>query len=108
LVAEKDQNISAQDLAKLADDYESNFWADGRYKGQSVTVGVNPGPRFERKHPAKDGGEGAKLNSPRSERRQSDSRTNTVTGVGLARVNDAASSVRAGNPVINPRPVWQA
>jgi len=38
LVAEKDQNISAQDLAKLADDDESNFWADGRYNGQSVTV----------------------------------------------------------------------
>lgn len=99
LLAEKDPNISAQDLARLADDYESNFWADGRYKGQSVTVGVNPGPRFDHKRGNRDGGDTTKPSSPRFDRRQSDLKTNSVTGVGVARASDPALSVRAGNPM---------
>ena len=97
LLAEKDQNISAQDLARLADDYESNFWADGRYKGQSITVGINPGPRFDRRHGNRDEGDATKPGSPRSEQRQNDWRPNSVTNVGVARVSDPTWSVKAGN-----------
>ena len=82
----------------MADDYESNFWADGRYKGQSVAVGVNPGSRFDRKHGNRDGGNATKPGTPRFEQRQNDWIPNSVTNVGVARSSDPALSVKVVNP----------
>ena len=41
LAVEKDQFLSAQELADVADQYESNFFPDGRYKGMSITAGLS-------------------------------------------------------------------
>ena len=43
LAVEKDQCLSSQELANTADQYESNFFPDGRYKGLSVTAGQSGG-----------------------------------------------------------------
>ena len=40
LTSGKDEALSSQELAQMADQYESNFFPDGRYKGLSVTAGV--------------------------------------------------------------------
>ena len=39
LAAAKDRNLKSEELATMADEYESNFFGDGRYKGLSVTTG---------------------------------------------------------------------
>ena len=39
LAVEKDKCLSSQELANIADQYESNFFPDGRYKGLSITAG---------------------------------------------------------------------
>jgi len=39
LAAAKDCNLISEQLASMADDYESNFFADGQYEGLSVTAG---------------------------------------------------------------------
>jgi len=37
----KEQHMTASQLAEIADGYESDFFADGRYKGLLVTAGVS-------------------------------------------------------------------
>ena len=100
LIAEKDQNMSAESVAKLADDYESNFWPDGRYKGQSVTVGSNHGPRFDYKSGNRDVADNkpGKLSSPRLERRQRQLQTNPVAAE--ARVNDPNTVAAKGGHTV--------
>jgi len=41
LAVEKDQVLSAQELADIADQYESNFFPDGPYKAMSITAGLS-------------------------------------------------------------------
>jgi len=40
LTSGKNEALSSQELAQIADQYESNFFPDGRYKDLSVTAGV--------------------------------------------------------------------
>jgi len=43
LAVERDHCLSSQELANIADQYESNFFPDGRYKGLSITAGQSGG-----------------------------------------------------------------
>ena len=46
LSVEGDKLMSAAEVAKISDNFESNFWADGRFKGLQVTVDRSPGQDF--------------------------------------------------------------
>ena len=47
----KEQKLSSDGLAEIADSYESNCFPDGRYKGLSVTAGVGPQYNFRLRVP---------------------------------------------------------
>ena len=52
----KKQHMNASQLAEIADGYESNFFADGRYKGLLVTAGVMRGNHSGGRFVGNDGG----------------------------------------------------
>ena len=43
IAIERDRCLSSQELAEIADQYESNFFPNGRYKGLSITAGQSGG-----------------------------------------------------------------